>query len=226
MLTHVLQSLRHQNRGRDSDDARGRFVSCESYLSIQFGDFYFGRCARAQINVPEPSTPEAKSIGGPKQDEWETLDASETPKLVPTSDVSDSKDSEKVVLQATEVTKLDINPRAVEAPGNMRLSSNAPAIPVEDITHHSSLEPSEPVDPHKSNTETLEKESDAGDESSQDAPMVPVWFGDLSRAGFDTSYLSLRDQLSDAAYWGRFDRMFSVLAEAERTYRQSWAAPE
>ena len=31
------------------------------------------------------------------------------------------------------------------------------------------------------------------------------------------SHLSLRDQLSDAAYLGAFDRMFSILAKAERT---------
>ena len=176
-----------------------------------------------QDDVPEPSIPKAKSIGGPNQDEWEMLNASEMPKLVPTSDVSSSKDFKRAVLQATEATKLEMNPKAVEAPGNTRLSSNVPAAPIGDRVHHSSPEPSEPGAPHSSGTETLEGEADAGDRSSQDAPRIPIWFGDLSRSGFDASYLSLRDQLSDAAYWGAFDRMFSVLAEAERTYRESWA---
>ena len=29
--------------------------------------------------------------------------------------------------------------------------------------------------------------------------------------------------LESVAYLGAFDRMFSILAEAERTYRQAWA---
>ena len=52
---------------------------------------------------------------------------------------------------------------------------------------------------------------------------LQVWFGDLSRVGFDTKYLALRDHLSDAAYWGRFEELFQVLAGVEVAYGQSWA---
>jgi hypothetical protein len=77
--------------------------------------------------------------------------------------------------------------------------------------------------PIMSETETLREDSDSEDASQQDAGKLQIWFGDLARSSFDESYLSLRDQLSDAAYWGDFDRMFSILAEAQRVYRQSWA---
>jgi hypothetical protein len=50
-----------------------------------------------------------------------------------------------------------------------------------------------------------------------------VWFGDLSRLGFDRRYLLLRDELSDAAYGGRFWKLFEVLADVEQAYGQSWA---
>jgi len=60
-------------------------------------------------------------------------------------------------------------------------------------------------------------------ESPQTTKTLQIWFGDLSRSGFDTKYLSLRDELADAAYWGDFDKVFKVLGEAKRACGQSWA---
>lgn len=123
----------------------------------------------------------------------------------------------------SEIEKLEIGPEDVENLDITGSSSSVHADFVEDGGHHSVLELGVPETPNRSDSETLKEESDPGEELSQGPRMIPVWFGDLSRAGFDASYLSLRDQLSDAAYWGRFDQMFSVLAEAEQRYRQSWA---
>ncbi|KAL6722343.1 hypothetical protein ACLMJK_001450 [Lecanora helva] len=52
---------------------------------------------------------------------------------------------------------------------------------------------------------------------------LQVWFGDLSRVGFDMTYLALRDNLSDAAYYGSFEELFHKLAGVESVYAQSWA---
>lgn len=52
---------------------------------------------------------------------------------------------------------------------------------------------------------------------------LPVWFGDLSRDGFDQKYLALRDDLSQAAYFGNFRTLFQVLSDVEVAYAQSWA---
>ena len=57
----------------------------------------------------------------------------------------------------------------------------------------------------------------------QTTKRLQIWFGDLSRSSFDTNYLSLRDKLADAAYWGDFDKVFEVLEEAKRACGQSWA---
>jgi len=65
-----------------------------------------------------------------------------------------------------------------------------------------------------SNDETIEEEQ---------LSKLQVWFGDLSRVGFDTKYLALRDDLSDAVYSGRFKKLFQVLADVELAYAQSWA---
>lgn len=65
-----------------------------------------------------------------------------------------------------------------------------------------------------SNDETIEEEQ---------LSKLQVWFGDLSRVGFDRMYLALRDSLSDAAYAGRFETLFQVLADVEHAYAQSWA---
>jgi hypothetical protein len=110
--------------------------------------------------------------------------------------------------------------------GNVTITSSSSTLQTpstEDQTHESSSTPIEPLTPNSSYTQTLQGDSDSEDGSLQDTRRLPIWFGDLSRPGFEDSYLSLRDQLSDAAYLGAFGRMFSVLAEAERAYRQSWA---
>ena len=110
--------------------------------------------------------------------------------------------------------------------GNVTITSSSSTLQTpstENQTQESSSTPVGPLTPNSSHTETLQGDSDSEDGSLQDTRGLPIWFGDLSRPGFEDSYLSLRDQLSDAAYLGAFDRIFSVLAEAERTYRQSWA---
>ena len=65
----------------------------------------------------------------------------------------------------------------------------------------------------------------SNDESIEEEKLskLQVWFGDLSRVGFDRMYLALRDDLSDAAYSGRFETLFQVLADVEHAYAQSWA---
>ena len=65
----------------------------------------------------------------------------------------------------------------------------------------------------------------SNDESIEEEQLskLQVWFGDLSRVGFDRMYLALRDSLSDAAYSGQFQSLFRVLADVEHAYGQSWA---
>ena len=65
----------------------------------------------------------------------------------------------------------------------------------------------------------------SNDESIEEEQLnkLQVWFGDLSRVGFDRMYLVLRDNLSDAAYYGQFETLFQVLAGVEHAYAQSWA---
>ena len=65
----------------------------------------------------------------------------------------------------------------------------------------------------------------SNDESIEEEQLnkLQVWFGDLSRVGFDRRYLVLRDSLSDAAYSGQFESLFRVLADVEHAYAQSWA---
>lgn len=59
-------------------------------------------------------------------------------------------------------------------------------------------------------------------ESPQKAKKLQIWFGDLSRSGFNTRYLELRDQLAESAFWGDFDMVSQVLMDVEETYGQSW----
>ena len=65
----------------------------------------------------------------------------------------------------------------------------------------------------------------SNDESIEEEQLskLQVWFGDLSRVGFDRKYLALRDSLSDTAYSGQFESLFRVLADVEHAYAQSWA---
>lgn len=65
----------------------------------------------------------------------------------------------------------------------------------------------------------------SNDESIEEEQLskLQVWFGDLSRVGFDKRYLALRDDLSDAVYYGQFGILFQVLADVEDAYAQSWA---
>ena len=81
------------------------------------------------------------------------------------------------------------------------------------------------VQDHDLESAILEADLFSNDESIEEEQLskLRVWFGDLSRVGFDRTYLALRDKLSDAAYFGRFETLFQVLADVEHVYAQSWA---
>jgi hypothetical protein len=132
-------------------------------------------------------------------------------------------DMEENTLESNGLENGDTNLQGVGGSGITSASSTVQQSPTEHQSHESSSSPVGPMTPIMSETETLREDSDSEDASQQDAGKLQIWFGDLARSSFDESYLSLRDQLSDAAYWGDFDRMFSILAEAQRVYRQSWA---
>jgi hypothetical protein len=174
---------------------------------------------REQTNVSRPSTTEAESIEDTMTDDWKASSTS-TVSQFGAPDVSDPMDLGGDTPQVADVRNVEINSQDVGGSGTTSASLTVQTPPLEDRIHDSSRT----VTPNRSDTETLEEESDSEDQSSQDARKLHIWFGDLSRSGFDASYLSLRDQLSDVAYMGWFDRTFSALVEAERTYRQSWAS--
>jgi hypothetical protein len=176
-----------------------------------------------QVSIARPSTP--KMVGnseGTRKDAHETSDTLPMPQLVP-SDASDPIDLKEGTAQVSGAEKLETDSPDVRNVAITSSSSTLQTPSTEDRVHDSGSIPIGPWTPHSSYTETLQGDSDSEDGSLQDARRLPIWFGDLSRSGFEDSYLSLRDQLSNAAYLGAFDRMFSVLAEAEQTYRQSWA---
>ena len=81
------------------------------------------------------------------------------------------------------------------------------------------------VQDHDPESPILEADLFSNDESIEEEQLskLQVWFGDLSRVGFDRKYLALRDSLSDAAYSGQFESLFRVLADVEHAYAQSWA---
>ena len=81
------------------------------------------------------------------------------------------------------------------------------------------------VQDHDPESAILEAENFSNAESIEEEQLskLQVWFGDLSRVGFDRMYLAVRDNLSDAAYSGRFEKLFQVLADVEHAYAQSWA---
>lgn len=81
------------------------------------------------------------------------------------------------------------------------------------------------VQDHEPESAIFEAHLFSNDESIEEEQLskLQVWFGDLSRVGFDRTYLALRDNLSDAAYSGRFKTLFQVLADVEHAYAQSWA---
>jgi hypothetical protein len=156
------------------------------------------------------------------KDAHDASNASPMPQLVP-SDTSDLIDLKENTAPLADAENLETDSQDA---GNVPITSSSSTLQTpstEDQMHESSSTPVGPLTPNSSYTETLQGDSDPEDGSLQDTRGLPIWFGDLSRPGFEDSYLSLRDQLSDAAYLGAFDRMFSVLAEAERAYRQSWA---
>ena len=81
------------------------------------------------------------------------------------------------------------------------------------------------VQDHDPESAIFEADLFINDESIEEEQLskLQVWFGDLSRVGFDRSYLALRDNLSDAAYSGHFRTLFQVLADVDYAYAQSWA---
>jgi hypothetical protein len=177
----------------------------------------------AQVSIARSSTPKVVENSEDKgKDAHDASNASPMPQLVP-SDTSDLIDLKENTAPLADAENLETDSQDA---GNVPITSSSSTLQTpstEDQMHESSSTSVGPLTPNSSYTETLQGDSDPDDGSLQDARRLPIWFGDLSRPGFEDSYLSLRDQLSDAAYLGAFDRMFSVLAEAERTYRQSWA---
>lgn len=81
------------------------------------------------------------------------------------------------------------------------------------------------VQDHGPESAIFEADLFGNDESIEEEQLskLQVWFGDLSRIGFDRMYLVLRDNLSDASYYGQFETLFQVLADVEHAYAQSWA---
>ena len=81
------------------------------------------------------------------------------------------------------------------------------------------------VQDHDPESPIVETDLFSNDENIEEEQLskLQVWFGDLSRVGFDKMYLALRDSLSDAAYAGQFESLFRVLADVEHAYAQSWA---
>lgn len=62
-------------------------------------------------------------------------------------------------------------------------------------------------------------------QSPQTTKRPQIWFGDLSRSGFDTNYLSEINwqMLHTGVTFSDFDKGFEVLEEAKRACGQSWA---
>lgn len=66
-------------------------------------------------------------------------------------------------------------------------------------------------------------ESIPDEDPTQMADKLQIWFGDLSRAGFDEDYLASRDRVSNEAYWGKIDKLLDILRQVESKFGQSWA---
>ncbi|KAH8683230.1 hypothetical protein BGZ60DRAFT_524566 [Tricladium varicosporioides] len=66
------------------------------------------------------------------------------------------------------------------------------------------------------------KPKEAKDSAPAPAQKLQIWFGDNYREGFESEYLALRDELSDASFSGNFEKMFSTLELAEKKYGESW----
>jgi hypothetical protein len=175
-----------------------------------------------QSSVSGPSKPKAESIESSMTTDPEASSTSNIPKPG-TYDAADPIDNAKDSPQIKDLEKGESSSQVVGGSEITSINSNVRPAPAEGQMNDSSSTPVESMTTIGSETETLRDDSDWEDSSSEDARKLQIWFGDLSRPGFDHSYLSMRDRLSDAAYWGDFDRVFSVLAEVERRYRQSWA---
>jgi hypothetical protein len=176
----------------------------------------------AQVDITGPSIPKAESNEGlvvEDREAWSTPNVS-TPG---TNDVSDPMDLGEDIMRAKELQKGGISSQEIGSPSITSASSTVQPPSVKDQIPDLSSTPIRSMTPVKSKTETLREDSDSEEPSPLNAHKLHIWFGDLARLGFDDPYLSLRDQLADEAYIGDFDRMFYVLAEAQRTYRQSWA---
>lgn len=59
------------------------------------------------------------------------------------------------------------------------------------------------------------------EESGQYKPLR-TWLGYILRTGFSEHYLTWRDKLSEAAYWGRWDELWDALKTGEEEYFESW----
>ena len=74
-------------------------------------------------------------------------------------------------------------------------------------------------------------ESPASNDETTIADIAPVqtsererhtWFIDTLELHLHRSYYSLRDQYSDASYWGDWDRLFAIIEQAQNIYLETW----
>lgn len=57
---------------------------------------------------------------------------------------------------------------------------------------------------------------------SPSPPQAVSWLGYLVRDGLDHSYVKERGRLSDAAYWGKWDPLFSAVKTGSSRFNEDW----
>jgi hypothetical protein len=176
----------------------------------------------ATIDISKPSTPKLETAEAANADELKPFRNSASQMLVPV-DSSDSIELEESISEAPKVGTIEIDPPHINISQFMTPKPLLGETPDVNLMYNSRPTTSEPVLPNISDAHTPKNGSIPEEESLHTSNKLQIWFGDLSRSGFDGRYLSLRDQLSDAAFRGGFNTVLHVLADVERAYQQSWA---
>jgi hypothetical protein len=168
------------------------------------------------------STLEAEDIKDAKADESRPVSHSASPTLLPVDDCC-SVELEESTPGDLKIKLNEIDPRPVVL--SKPTTTDLPIRQFGDVNqmNHSKQGIPEPVLANTSTATTPKLDSIAREESPRTAKKLQIWFGDLSRFGFDRRYLSFRDQLAESAFWGNFDMVLQVLTDVERAYGQSWA---
>jgi hypothetical protein len=65
----------------------------------------------------------------------------------------------------------------------------------------------------------VDSEGEAADDEGQ---VMRTWLGSLNTDKHDMEYAQLRQQLADAAKYGHWDELFTVLESGRKTYEESW----